>query len=122
MNLDYLRTYLEVARLGSFSEAAKRLGITQPAVSFQIQRLEQELGVRLVDRSQKAISMTEAGKRLLRFADSVDQEHEHLLQDLDNLRQEVSGDLVIAASTIPGEFLLPPILAEFKAKHPAIRA
>jgi DNA-binding transcriptional LysR family regulator len=66
--------------------------------------------------------MTEAGKRLLRFARTVDDETSHFLSDLDRLRQEVSGELVIAASTIPSEFLLPPILGEFMSLHPAIRA
>ena len=122
MNLDYLRTYLEVVRLGSFSEVAKKLAISQPAVSFQIQKLERELGVRLIDRTQKAVTMTAAGKRLLRFAESVEEELGHLRHDLDQLREEVTGDLLIAASTIPGEFLLPPLLAEFKARHPAVRA
>jgi len=122
VNFDYLRTYLEVIKLGSFSEVAKKLSISQPAVSFQIQRLERDLGVRLIDRSQKAVTMTEAGKRLLRFAETVVEERDHLQNDLDRLREEVSGDLIIAASTIPGEFLLPPILGKFKALHPAIRA
>jgi len=122
VNLDYLRTYLEVIRLGSFSEAARKLSISQPAVSFQIQKLEQDLGVRLIDRSKKAITMTEAGKRLLRFAESVEEERGHLRYDLDQLREEVTGNLVVTASTIPGEFLLPSILSEFKALHPAIRA
>ena len=71
MNLDYLRTYLAVVKLGSFSEVARKLAISQPAVSFQIQKLEHELGVRLIDRSQKAITMTRAGKRLLLFAESI---------------------------------------------------
>ena len=122
MNLDYLRTYLEVIKSGSFSEVAKKLAISQPAVSFQIQKLERELGVRLIDRTQKAIAMTAAGKRLLRFAESIIEEREHLRQDIEQLREEVSGDLIIAASTIPGEFLLPPLLAGFKALHPAVKA
>ena len=121
MNLDYLRTYLEVVKLGSFSEVAKKLSISQPAVSFQIQKLERELGVRLIDRCQKTLAMTAAGKRLLRFAESVGEEHEHLWHDLEQLREEIIGDLLIASSTIPGEFLLPPMVAEFKALHPAIR-
>ena len=120
MNLDYLRTYREVIKLGSFSEVAKKLSISQPAVSFQIQALERDLGIRLIDRRQKSITMTEAGKRLLRFAEFIEKEREFLIYDLSQLRQEVTGDLAIAASTIPGEFLLPPILAEFKRLHPAI--
>ncbi len=122
MNLDYLKTYLEVIRLGSFSGVARKLSISQPAVSFQIQKLEQDLGVRLIDRSKKAVTMTEAGKRLLRFAESVEEELGRLRHDIDQLREEVTGNLVVTASTIPGEFLLPSILSEFKALHPAIRA
>ena len=122
LNLDYLKTYLEVIRLGSFSEVAKKLSMSQPAVSFQIQKLERDLGVRMIERSQKALTMTEAGKRLLRFAESVEEERDHLQHDLDQLREEVTGNLVVTASTIPGEFLLPSILSAFKALHPAIRA
>ncbi len=122
MNLNYLRTYVAVIKLGSFSEVAKRLSISQPAVSFQVQKLERDLGVRLIDRGQKAVTMTDAGKRLLRFAEAVEGERAHLMRDLDQLREEVMGNIVIAASTIPGEVLLPPILGEFKALHPAIGA
>jgi DNA-binding transcriptional LysR family regulator len=122
MNLDYLRTYVEVTRLGSFSEVAKKLSITQPAVSFQIQKLERDLGVRLLDRGQKAVTMTEAGKRLLRFAQVVERERGSLMRDLDRLREEVTGSIVIGASTIPGEILIPPILGDFKALHPSVGA
>jgi len=121
MNLDYLKTYLEVIKLGSFSEVAKNLSISQPAVTFQIQKLEQDLGVRLLDRSQKVITVTEAGKRFLRFAESVEEARDCLQDDLDQLREEVTGNLVVIASTIPGEFLLPSCLSKFKALHPAIR-
>ena len=120
MNLYYLRTYLEVIRLGSFSKVAKKLSISQPAVSFQIQKLEQELGVRLIDRQQKILTMTEAGKRLLVFAKLVVKEHQALAHDFEQLREEVTGNLAIAASTIPGDFILPPILSEFKRQHPAV--
>ena len=122
MNIEYLKTYLEVVRLGSFSEVAKRLSISQPAVSFQIQKLERDLGVRLIDRGQKTIKLTDAGKRLVRFAEVVDKEHVRLMRDLDQLREEVTGNIIIAASTIPGEILLPPILGEFKALHPSVGA
>ena len=122
MNLDYLKAYLEVVRVGNFSEVARKLAISQPAVSFQIQKLEHELGVRLIDRSQKKVTMTRAGKRLLIFAEFVEQERDNLQKDLDRLREEVTGELVIAASTIPGEYLLLPMIGEFKTLHPAINA
>ena len=121
MNLDHLKTFREVVRLGSFSEVAKKLGITQPAVSFQIQKLEHELGIRLIDRSQRNFSLTAAGKRLLSFAESIEGEREQLQHDLEQMREDVSGDLLITASTIPGEFLLPRWLAGFKRLHPAVK-
>jgi len=121
MNLDYLKTFIEVAKLGSFSEVARKLSISQPAVSFQIQKLEHELGIRLIDRTQRAITLTAAGKCLLHFAESIEAERQQLQHDLEQMREEVSGDLLITASTIPGEFLLPPLLAKFKALHPAVR-
>jgi len=121
MNLDYLKTFIEVVKLGNFSEVAKKLSISQPAVSFQIQKLEHELGIRLIDRTQRAITLTAAGKRLLHFAESIEAERQQLQHDLEQMREEVSGDLLITASTIPGEFLLPPLLAKFKALHPAVR-
>jgi len=120
MNLDYLHTFVEVVRSGSFSEAARRLSITQPAVSFQVQRLERDLGVRLLDRRQKGVGMTEAGERLLAFAQDVVSQRESLVRDLEHLRETVAGNLAIAASTIPGEFLLPVMLSEFKALHPVV--
>ncbi|MBM3156976.1 MAG: LysR family transcriptional regulator [Chloroflexi bacterium] len=120
MNIEYLKTFLEVVRLGSFSEVAKKLSISQPAVSFQIQKLERDLGVRLIDRGQKKIALTDAGKRLLRFAEAVEKEDSRLRRDLDQVREEITGDIVIAASTIPGEVLLPPILGEFRALHSSV--
>jgi len=122
MNLEYLKTYLEVVRLGNFSEVAKKLSLSQPAVSFQIQKLERDLGVRLIDRGQKTVKLTDAGKRLVRFAEVVEKERTRLMRDLDQLREEVTGNIVITASTIPGEILLPPILGEFKALHPSAGA
>ncbi len=122
MNIDYLITFLEIVRQGSFSEVAKKLSITQPAVSFQINKLERDLGVKLIDRGKKAITLTDAGQRLLRFAETVEREKTKLTQDLEKLRDEVTGNLIIAASTIPGEILLPPILGEFKELNPSICA
>ena len=117
MNLDYLITFRELVRLGSFSAVAKNLSISQPAVSFQVQKLESDLSAILIDRSQKKLKLTAAGRRLLDFAYSVDNEHIKLINDLDKLRKDVIGELNIAASTIPGEFLVPPLLGEFMSMH-----
>jgi LysR family transcriptional regulator, transcriptional activator of the cysJI operon len=122
VNLDYLKTYLLLVKMGSFSGVAKKLSISQPAVSFQIQRLEHDLGTRLINRSQKKITLTEAGKRLLAFAQSVNTDEERLLGDIARLREEVGGELLIAASTTPGELLLPALMGEFIALHSAVKS
>lgn len=122
MNLDYLQTFIHVIRLGNFSEVAKKLSISQPAVSFQIQKLERDLGVRLIERGKKRVSMTEAGKLVFQFAESVHKEEESLLARVDKIRDQVSGELSAVASTIPGEFVLPALLAEFTRLHPAVNA
>ncbi|MFC1946514.1 selenium metabolism-associated LysR family transcriptional regulator [Chloroflexota bacterium] len=121
MNLDHLKTYIEVVSTGNFSEVAKKLGISQPAVSFQIQKLEQDLGVRLIDRKQKKLTLTEPGKLLLSFARKVQDEYSSMLEDINHLREDVIGNLLIAASTIPGDFILPPLLSEFKTLHPSVQ-
>jgi DNA-binding transcriptional LysR family regulator len=120
MNIEYLKTFQEIAKLSSFSEVAKKLHITQPAVSFQVQKLEQELGIKLIDRSQRSVVLTDAGKRLLAFAEAVEGERDKLRRDLENMREEVTGELLTNASTIPGEYILPSLLARFKNLHPAV--
>jgi DNA-binding transcriptional LysR family regulator len=122
MNLDYLKTYLELIKLGSFSAVAKKLSISQPAVSFQIQKLEHDLEARLINRNQKKITLTDAGRRLLEFATAVDGEETALLQDLGKLRDEVGGELLIAASTTPGEYVMPVLVGEFLNQNPAVRS
>ena len=122
MNLDYLKTYLLLVRLGSFSLVARKLSISQPAVSFQIQKLEHDLGVRLINRSQKKISLTESGKKVLAFARTVNSEEEALLRDIEHMREEVGGELLVAASTAPGELILPAMVGEFIRRHPAVKA
>ena len=101
---------------------AKKLSISQPAVSFQIQKLEHDLGVRLMNRSQKKFSLTKAGKRLLTFAQVVSGEEERLLNDMEHMRDDVGGELQIAASTAPGELILPALVGEFISLHPSVKA
>jgi LysR family transcriptional regulator, low CO2-responsive transcriptional regulator len=122
MNLDYLKTYLALVKLGSFSSVAKQFSISQPAVSFQIQKLEHDLGVRLINRNQKKLTLTDSGRRLLEFATAVDGEEANLLKDLGRLRDEVGGELLIAASTTPGEYILPVLVGEFINQNPAVTA
>ena len=122
MNFAQLRTFVETVRRRSFSEAARALGVSQPAVSRQIQKLEAELGVRLLAREEEPVGPTPAGWELFAFAERSLSEHEELLRRLAAQARTVSGVLRIAASTTPGEFLVPRLLAEFTARHAAVGA
>ena len=120
MNLDYLRTYLQVVRLGSFSEAARRLTVSQPAVSFQISKLERDLGVRLIDRRAKDYHCDRSGETPPRFCRIG---RARAGQPASGHRPDPGRGhrhFVIAASTIPGEILLLPVLSEFQVRHPAV--
>ncbi len=120
MNLDYMQTLLALVRLGSFSAVAKESGMTQPAISFQIQKIEQTLNVRLLNRSSRKVSLTDAGKRVLKYAEIADIEYQKLLRDLEILREELVGELSIASSSTPGEYIVPALLGKFINEHPAI--
>jgi DNA-binding transcriptional LysR family regulator len=123
MNLDHVRNFLEVIKRGSLSEAARALGVSQPAVSNQIKGLERELGMELLIRGERGVvSLTTAGEVFLAFAEQVAAAHEEMLQQLDHFKEEVSGELIIAASTTPGEFVLPQLLSDFKACYPQVEA
>ena len=122
MNLTYFRSYLEVVKRGGFSEAGKALGLSQPTVSFQVQRLEEELGSKLLERHGGRIVVTAAGREFQAFAERVLEERTALEDRLGSLQDEVAGNLVLGASTNPGEYILPRILGEFRRLYPKVRA
>jgi len=123
VNLDHVRSFLEVIKGGSLSEAARALGVSQPAVSNQIKGLERELGMELLIRGERGVvSLTAAGEVFRAFAEQVVAAHEEMLQQLNHLKKEVTGELIIAASTTPGEFVLPQLLNDFKARYPQVEA
>ena len=83
MNISQLRTFVTVVDAGSFSEAARTMGISQPAVTMQIQALESDLGATLLDRRYRRVDLTDAGEVLLPYARSI-------LGELDSVRDEIS--------------------------------
>jgi len=123
MQIAYLRTFVTVVERGGFSVAAQALGLSQPAVSQQVQRLEEELGVRLLQRGRRGIAdITPAGERTLDFARTTLAAYDALRQELDRQRDAVAGTLWLAASTVPGEYLVPQLLTEFRARYPGVEA
>ncbi len=122
MDTSYLRTFLEIVRHGSFSAAAAGLGITQPAVSQQVRRLERDLNVRLLERGGGRLRLTPEGERFFGHSRQVVAREDELLEELSELAGEVRGHLTVAASTVPGEFLVPGLLSEFKRQYPQVDA
>jgi DNA-binding transcriptional LysR family regulator len=106
----------------SFSQAAERLGVTQPAVSLQIRSLEQRLGRQLLDRSGRRVEPTEAGLRLYASAQRLLALEETLLEELtEDEEGAVTGTLELGASTGPGGTVVPLLLCEFQEQHPQLR-
>jgi DNA-binding transcriptional LysR family regulator len=117
-----LEAFLAVADLASVTAAASRLGLTQPGLSRQIQKLEQEVGVLLFTRSRGGLRLTPAGERFRAYAEDVIDRHRNLMADLRGETAALVGELAIVASTTPGEFVVPRRVAEFTAIHPDVRA
>jgi DNA-binding transcriptional LysR family regulator len=119
MDTRQLQAFCEVVERKSFSQAAERLGVTQPAVSLQVRSLEKRLGTQLLDRSGRRVEPTEAGLRLYRGAQRLLQLEEDLLADLaQDATGELEGTFEIGASTGPGGVVLSRILCEFAEAHP----
>lgn len=120
MDLATLNAFIAIAELGSFSEAAERLHLTQPAVSKRIASLEQQLNVRLFDRLGREVSLTEAGRALLPRAYQILNVLDDTRRALTNLNGEISGRLTLATSHHIGLHRLPPLLRAFTRAHPQV--
>ncbi|MDH3559575.1 MAG: LysR family transcriptional regulator [Gammaproteobacteria bacterium] len=115
-----LQVFHTVARLLSFTKAAESLHMTQPAVTFQVRQLEEYFNTRLFDRTHNRISLTEAGKRVYEFADRIFELYAEMENAVRAMTGEISGVLIIGASTTIAEYMLPALLGDFKKKYPDI--
>lgn len=120
MEFDQLKTLLAVLEHGSFTRAAEALGLSQSTVSFHVKALESTAGVRLLDRGRDGVRPTAAGKRLRGHAERLVALRGEALEDLRAESQGQRGRVVVAASTIPGEYLLPDRLAQLRRSHPGV--
>jgi DNA-binding transcriptional LysR family regulator len=120
MELNQLKVFCEVVEKKSFSKAGEAVFLSQPTVSLQIRALEQELGARLLDRQGREIRTTQSGKVFYGYARRILQLAGEAEQAIAQLKGLIKGEIAIGASTIPGEFILPSLLAEFKSTYPGI--
>ena len=118
MEIHLLRTFREVVRAHSFTAAAKRLYLTQPAVSQQIKALETEVGERLLERTGRDLRTTPAGDVLLEAADRALSILDDAAKAIREARDAGEGTVTLACGDTVALYLLPPVLAEFRAKYP----
>ncbi|MBM4305530.1 MAG: LysR family transcriptional regulator [Deltaproteobacteria bacterium] len=117
----HLETFCRVASLKSFSKAAEDLFLTQPTVSGHILTLEKTLSIRLFDRNGREVRLTKAGEIFYGFALKILTSRKELINALGEFSQGIRGELSLGASTIPGEYLLPKLMGDFKKGHPHFR-
>src|SRR5262249_14710959 len=121
VQLPHLQTFAHAAELGSFTAAAKALRLTQAAISQRVQALEKAVGKSLFQRRGGRVLLTDAGRKLYGYVQRILELHQEARRQIAGREAPVAGELLIAASTIPGEHLLPALLADFHKKHPHIR-
>lgn len=114
MDFRQIEAFLYVVRHKSFSKAADAIYLTQPTVSSHISSLENEIGVKLVDRSGKEIVPTEAGKIFYEYANSLINIRDNAVFTLSEFSHKVEGKVEIVASTVPAEYLLPKLMLGFR--------
>jgi DNA-binding transcriptional LysR family regulator len=121
MDYDQLASFLEVAKLNSFSRAAEKIYRTQPAISAQVRLLEQECGEKLFDRSGKKVMLTPAGEILKRYAEKLLGLQKEALQAIAELNQTPRGKLYIGANEATCLYVLPKTFARFKQLYPLVQ-
>jgi DNA-binding transcriptional LysR family regulator len=121
LDLYALQVFLAAAEHENFSEAGRRLGLSQPAVSMQIRSLEESLCMDLFDRSGRHIMLTEAGHALVPMARDLINRSIHIEEIMGSLQGEVLGLLKVGCSTTVGKYILPKLLAGLRERHPLVQ-
>jgi DNA-binding transcriptional LysR family regulator len=120
LNLDQLATFAKVVETGSFSAAAEKLGLTQPAVSLQIRQLEKRLGAALLERAGKKARPTSAGSELLGHADRIDAAVASAIESVARHASETIGHVRLGTDNTVTIFLLPPVLGALRKRYPGL--
>jgi DNA-binding transcriptional LysR family regulator len=121
LDLNLVAVFLAVAEAKSFRGAAERLGVTRSAVSQAIRRMEDRMGVALVQRTTRSVSLTEAGVQLHQRVAPAIAEVEHALDTAQDRDAKPTGQLRLAVSSIAERFICGPLLASFTHAHPAVQ-
>ena len=116
-----LKALLSVAETGSFTRAAERLGVAQPALSQQVRELEKELGIRLFDRTTRRVELTEGGREFRKAAAKIIEDLELAARNAHGLADRQRGRVIVAAPPLLAAVVLPVAIADFQTKYPGIQ-
>ncbi|MCQ6282000.1 LysR family transcriptional regulator [Bacillus sp. EB600] len=120
MNTKHLALFAQVVKTGNITQVAKNLHVSQPAISMQLKRLEQEVGVLLFTIVGRNISVTDAGLTFLEYAESILSLEGQIYRSMEEFRIGNRGEIVIGASPVAGTYLLPKLLLSFTKTYPDI--
>jgi LysR family transcriptional regulator, low CO2-responsive transcriptional regulator len=120
MDFDQLETFLDVARLSSFSRAAEKRFRTQPAISSQIRALEEEVGAKLLDRSGGKVSITQSGKLFQKYAEEMLASRKAMMTAVAETERVPRGEIIVGANEGTCLHILPEVFAEFKKQYPDV--
>lgn len=120
MNLNLFRTYVKVVETQNLSRTADEFELSQPAITKQIQTLEEHYGILLLERTGRRLKPTEAGEALYHLAKDVIKAVEKTNRAMEELTESRKGSLVLGASSIPGHYILPVIMKNYKEQHPEV--
>jgi len=121
MDLTLLRSFLAVAETGAITEAAERIGITQPALSRRLQQLEGHLGVELLVRGRKGAVLTEIGRLVQSEAQGIVARYEQMREMVTSHQRLEGGTVRIGGGATAVSFILPEAIAAYQAAHPRVR-
>ena len=121
MNLKRLDYFCQLADIGNFTRTANQIGIAQPALSIAMQKLEQEVGLKLINRAEKNALLTAEGKVFYQYASKLLAQSKQMTLALDELKDGMKGKVSLGVSAMMGSYFLPQLLTKFKQTYPAIK-
>lgn len=121
ISLQKLEAFCLVVRLGSVSRAAEQMYVTQPVVSAHLHTLQERMGVALLQRAGRGLELTEAGKAVHAWAEDLLRRRDDLYHELDDMAHGIAGAVHLSSSMSVGNYVLPPVLMQFRRDHPGAR-
>jgi DNA-binding transcriptional LysR family regulator len=121
MNLKRLEYFCQLAVIGNFTRAANKIGIAQPALSITIQKLEKEVGLKLINRAEKNAILTAEGQVLYKLATELLSQAKQVELELEELKDLERGTIRFGVSAMMGSYYFPKVLTDFKQEYPNIK-